>query len=236
LRDNPRDTNPAQGFQGKLRIGYWVGSVDGTLDLEILPGCSYRGVPAVQGFIHSQADALTNAKIREEARTIALQQRLNYLGFPDEKGQPLVIDGIVGPHTEAALRLFKAAVDSSGTSSPQAENATLDDRTVRWLNAPNAPRWEKFLVAVETGLQEWFGTSWLVDSLAAANQTVPGAIVNRLAPEHEAEPPESFAAMFSDGLDARVQLPNDQLGWLKAFYAEASTRAIVQRLFLADAT
>ncbi|GAA0738727.1 peptidoglycan-binding protein [Dactylosporangium roseum] len=44
-----------------------------------------------------------------DPRVKALQQKLNALGFTDERGRPLLVDGIDGNHTTAAVKAFQRA-------------------------------------------------------------------------------------------------------------------------------
>lgn len=46
--------------------------------------------------------------IRDE-RVVAMQRQLNALGVTDEHGRPLLVDGIPGNHTTAAVRKWQAA-------------------------------------------------------------------------------------------------------------------------------
>ena len=104
---------------------------------------------------------------------------LNYLGFTDEADQPLDVDNIVGPHTEAALEWFKAVIDPHGAASPLTTTANLDKQTVQWLNAPNSPQWTKYTgagsPAVASGLN--YGTGWLVNAVTRflSQQSLVGA-------------------------------------------------------------
>lgn len=42
-----------------------------------------------------------------DARVRALQQALNRLGLGDERGHPLLVDGVPGAHTKAAIQRFQ---------------------------------------------------------------------------------------------------------------------------------
>ncbi len=185
-RPNPLDEDPlAPGFQGLVEFSYTAGSTSAAVGLNVLPGYSQDGSAAVRMFTKPQQDALTDKASRDESGTIVLQQRLTYLGFLDDEGQPLVVDGIVGLHTESVLRLFHAAVQCNGLLKPADEAAReLDERTAWWLNAPNAPRWAEFLDASSPANHQ-FATSWLLDTVATflSSQTaVTAARIRRLSP------------------------------------------------------
>ncbi len=70
------------------------------------------------------------------------QQRLRYLGFPDEDGEPLAVDGIIGPKSMYATGRFNAAVSGESEVS---SSMYLTDAGLRFINANNAPRWEPLI-------------------------------------------------------------------------------------------
>jgi peptidoglycan hydrolase-like protein with peptidoglycan-binding domain len=51
----------------------------------------------------------TGRKGMPDARVIALQKKLNALGITDERGRPLLEDGIDGDHTTAAVKKYQKA-------------------------------------------------------------------------------------------------------------------------------
>lgn len=51
----------------------------------------------------------TGRKGLPDPRVRALQQKLNALGITDEHGRPLLLDGIDGNHTTAAVKKYQAA-------------------------------------------------------------------------------------------------------------------------------
>lgn len=51
----------------------------------------------------------TGRKGQPDPRVTALQKKLNALGITDERGRPLLVDGIDGNHTTAAIKKFQAA-------------------------------------------------------------------------------------------------------------------------------
>lgn len=51
----------------------------------------------------------TGRKGLPDQRVPALQKQLNALGFGDERGRPLLVDGIDGAHTTAAVKRFQKA-------------------------------------------------------------------------------------------------------------------------------
>lgn len=51
----------------------------------------------------------TGRKGQPDPRVSALQKKLNALGITDERGRPLLVDGIDGSHTTAAVRKWQQA-------------------------------------------------------------------------------------------------------------------------------
>lgn len=70
---------------------------------------------------------MTRAEVR------LAQQRLNALGFRDDRGRPLKVDGIVGPRTMAAMQ---ASVQSRQASGGGAGGPPAADRSEKYVN-PN---------------------------------------------------------------------------------------------------
>ena len=229
---NPLAVNQTE-FQAKIRFGYLANNAttDSTVDLQIVPGYSDRGATAVPDVAQSMAASVANT-----AGIIALQQRLNYLGFTDDDGQPLVIDGIVGPHTEAALEFFKAVVDCSTTASPLTETSDLDETTVQWLNAPNAPQWTEYTAtgspAVSNGQGLNYGTSWLINTLATFND--PSAI-EHLGPADPFD--DSYSGLNSgylDGMSVLINLPNSTQAAVEAVESEFAAAASANGVSIAE--
>ena len=101
-----------------------------------------------------------------------LQQRLDYLGFTDNAGKALVVDGIVGPLTESAIRRFKSAIDPSLTDDPNSQTPELDDNVIRWLNSGQAPRQVPVIISglSPTNAAHFIGT--YVNAVASTNDVI----------------------------------------------------------------
>ena len=137
------DANPSSGFQGQIALNVVVDQQDYELILHVTPGFSINSLVSVNG---NRPVAVSGTSDHENI--MRLQQRLNYLGFPDDRGNALDVDGFLGKKTRAALHLFKAAIDPMGegriidrTTGKLLQDDDLDKATVGWLNNPNAPRW-----------------------------------------------------------------------------------------------
>ncbi|MEZ6121388.1 MAG: peptidoglycan-binding domain-containing protein, partial [Pirellulaceae bacterium] len=174
-------------FEGRIRINYTANGVLRSEVIEITPDFSTAGNDAV-------TDELSLVSVAR------LQQRLNHLGFVDADGKALAVDGIIGPKTQSALRLFKGTLSSDIDQSPAAISPELDQTTLTWLNAVNAPRWVELVdpelpaagLYVQNGgdfdilpgrnpangnlrdgsvpQPERFGTSWAVDLIKAVGE------------------------------------------------------------------
>lgn len=93
--DLPNDSATDQpGFQGILNAVVRVNGTNRRIPIRVDSGYSTDG----RSVIRNDSTMLDAMRI---------QQRLRYLGFPDSGGNPLVVDGIVGPLTSHAIALFK---------------------------------------------------------------------------------------------------------------------------------
>lgn len=76
----------------------------------------------------------TGRKGLRDPRVVAMQRQFNALGITDEHGRPLLVDGIDGAHTTAAVKKFQAA-----NKLPQ--TGVVDAKTmVAILTAQPAPK------------------------------------------------------------------------------------------------
>jgi peptidoglycan hydrolase-like protein with peptidoglycan-binding domain len=73
---------------------------------------------------------VTGRKGTRDARVVALQRQLNALGITDERGRPLLVDGIPGNHTTAAIKKWQKAhgVPQSGEVDAKTMVAILSDK------------------------------------------------------------------------------------------------------------
>jgi peptidoglycan hydrolase-like protein with peptidoglycan-binding domain len=87
-------------------------------------------------------------------------------------------DGIIGPKTIHAIRLFQSVKDGSQTLAGDGRIDNAGD-THKWLAADNAPRWQRMPLAGEgfiniesqdTADLHDFGTNWLSDAIVATAQ------------------------------------------------------------------
>ena len=166
----PFDIDSADsGFQGTIKVDFTfvnqlAQSTTASTLLEVNPGYSTQGSNALQ-FDGSTLD------------TYRLQQRLNFLGFPDENGNPLALTGTLNQSTDWAIGLFNAAM----TSTDPDPNATAINQ--QWINAADAPQWEELSSTGGTGwqntddpannpgglAQDW-GTNWTAELIEQAGE------------------------------------------------------------------
>ena len=132
------------GFQGRLIFSVAVkpqGGMASTLTaaVEIAPGHTGVDGPKADGSgISSLAVTADSAFLN----VIRLQQRLNYwdgqtvagktITITDDSGQTLVVDGIIGPLTEAAIKRFKASTESGSVSSSATRTADIAEGNTLW--------------------------------------------------------------------------------------------------------
>ncbi len=198
--DLPGDANvaaSAPGFQGDVHFQFSIGdSVQPPVTVTVGNGFSSGGEAAVTG-------------IGSKTEILRLQQRLKFLGYLGADGQPLALTSVLDPNTNAALQTFKAAVDLSGEhtptdESPQANNPLDDSRTLRWLNAANAPRWEKLS---NVGLLRPFATSWLANALDHAGTWRDAVLAaSATAPESRPLHPNTSWGKHLGGMDLDLRL------------------------------
>jgi YD repeat-containing protein len=152
-----------------------------------------------------------------------VEQRLAYLGFPNRQGVALSVDGLNGPSLDQAIRLFQAVVDPTQTG-PDAGNplTTSDglvgfgnDDTLAWLNAINAPHWEKLL---DPGLNdgyvlapanilhnERYGSSWTIQTIIAATAATAG--FNEMVTSVSDNGYTAHHSEHKSGMDIDINLP-----------------------------
>jgi len=128
-RRSPEDSEPNRpGYQGSLRVSFEVNGQEQSLLLR-----SRRTLVARRGRV-------TGRRTRHFERN-AGAAAAELSRFRDSNGAPLVVDGIIGPKTESAIKLFQKAITLiDPNASALAINAVLNRAKVGWLNAGNAPR------------------------------------------------------------------------------------------------
>lgn len=162
---------------------HWVLTVkDDRLDLyqarflDVVVAAGVGGVNDAEKVVSEAASRFEVAK---------MQQRLRYWNYPDENGELLVVDGIVGEHTRHAAGLFSA----SALAADFEEREAFSGPVANYANALNGPVWTELVELpgdqfhlVEGPYQtppRYFGTNWLTDTIrqaSAAVKTGPGAI------------------------------------------------------------
>lgn len=109
----------------------------------------------------------------------AVKTRLVELGFTF-----ITADAVMGPLTINAIKLFQAIKNGLNTVNDRRNDGRVDVNgdTLRWLQAVNAPRWQRMPAgAASEGLindniadlrdNHDFGTSWMVETLRATAST-----------------------------------------------------------------
>lgn len=107
--------------------------------------------------------------------TLAVKSRLLELGFPF-----VVADSVMGPLTIKAIRLFQAAKNGLQDVDDPRNDGRVDVNgdTLKWLQAVNAPRWQRMPAGsvgegfVNDNIADLsdnhdFGTSWMAETLSA---------------------------------------------------------------------
>ncbi|MCA9136037.1 MAG: hypothetical protein KDB00_04740, partial [Planctomycetales bacterium] len=150
----------AEGLQGRLVIGFTVLDQPQEASIYVTAGYSSAGATAVTR--PAAGSSIAPLAIAQ------LQQRLNYLGFPDFDGKPLEIDGVLNANTQAAIKLFEAAIDPVNVATIDAGLGSPSVYAYRWLNDPRAPRWVNASVLDENAATDLYGTDWLLNSVRAA--------------------------------------------------------------------
>ncbi|MET0621356.1 MAG: peptidoglycan-binding domain-containing protein [Pyrinomonadaceae bacterium] len=107
---------------------------------------------------------------------LAVKTRLVELGF-----NFITADGVMGPITIKTIRLFQAIKNGLNVASDPRNDGRVDvgGDTLRWLQAANAPRWQRMPAGsaaegfVNDNIADLsdnhdFGTSWMAETLRAA--------------------------------------------------------------------
>ncbi|MEF8756274.1 MAG: PKD domain-containing protein [Accumulibacter sp.] len=161
------DPDPARGFQGIIRGSLRTSLFTG---LPSLPGGERRfQINVAAGLSSSGAAAITSSSSTIDI--LQIQQRLAYHGFPNPKGDPLKLDGVMGLRTLHAIGLFNAAVRGEDAHTPSREVDLL------WINSQQAPDWVEITATAGLTIEpavvgganpERWATSWTAELIAQA--------------------------------------------------------------------
>lgn len=161
------DRDPdAPGFQGVVGGSVDIDGLTRTFTLTFQPGYSGVGPNAV-GQSLERLNRLSNNPF-----FVAQQQhRLGYFGFVADGGGLPQVTANFGNDTDDALRTFQAAFVGGLNTTQASVDGIIGPNTAGWLNAGNAPFWERLspnddISSVSSF--EPFATSWAVDLILAA--------------------------------------------------------------------
>ncbi|MDA1053538.1 MAG: hypothetical protein O3C40_24070, partial [Planctomycetota bacterium] len=131
------------GFQGTIEVRF-TAEVNG----KITPGVAFIDVDGgYSTFIDGNSPVVTGEGIFTQLQQ---EQRLAFLGFPDQNGQLAEVNGVSESSDTESLRLFQAVTDETGVLIPAANpsqksvpvaSGVPDPNAVAWLNDADAPRW-----------------------------------------------------------------------------------------------
>ncbi|MEM8872653.1 MAG: SdrD B-like domain-containing protein [Planctomycetota bacterium] len=146
-----------------------------------------------------------------------LTERLADLGYIDDP-----VTATVG-EIEAALQLFRAAIDAAAQSEPGDFLAEVSFLAQEWFNDTLAPEWETFGAAVEN-----FATSWMVDTLTpVVGITSPGITLESLSAEDgvSSSPGHSVARGQTAGMGATFNIAGASQADIVTFVQALETAA-----------
>lgn len=202
VSDGDFDEDPLNpGVQGVVMGRVIVnGSLVREFQIAIGPNFSTRGSSAVTsgtGF----------------ADILRVQQRLQFLGYGDAQGRPLVIDGVLGSGTQHAIGLFNAAVSPTPVAAAPSGKVNLD-----WINDPNAPHWEEIQPEFNTTFTpntaaDW-GTNWTRELIRAAsiewNRTIIGPHPDLTFLRTSPAAGDSSSAIYGRGMGLDLDTPSSE--------------------------
>jgi peptidoglycan hydrolase-like protein with peptidoglycan-binding domain len=182
------DTDPlARGFQGTLSGSLLINGVQRTFSVTVRPGYTGSGEGSV-----GQSLERINRPANNPLYVAQQQQRLRHLGFVRQGGAAIAVDGIFGPATDEATRTFQAAF-VGGYNTTQADvDGIIGPNTAGWLNAANAPNWDK-LIDPDPQTPGTFSTSTMIGDFDIYPGRDPGTGARTgLTPQ-----PERFATSWA---------------------------------------
>ena len=203
----------APGFQGRIRVQFAVDGVPKIQELHVADGFTVDGDRSVDNSSRGNA---------------ALQQRLNYFGYRDAAGQPLVVDAIIGPKTMEAIGLFNASVADSVLLVPslQVSRAINSLSAPRWTQLLAGKRWSMATSAIAAG--ETWATSFVQDVLTAADDKLQTPLIVRRASRRSGgEIPQVIGHVAGRDLEIESgSSPASSSEWSTPFYRTTSLNGI----------
>ncbi len=134
------DTNPdAPGFQGTTTGTVDIDGVTRGFSVTVQPGYTGSG----RGAVTHNFDRLGGGVFNDALSVARQQQRLAYFEFQREGGGTAPVTGIFDTDTDEALRTFQAAFVGGLNTTQASVDGIVGPNTAGWLNAGNAPRWER---------------------------------------------------------------------------------------------
>jgi hypothetical protein len=183
----------ARGFPGVLSGSLLVNGVTRSFSVTVQPGYTGSGAGSVGQSSESIGDATNNPLFVAEQ-----QQRLRYLGFVQQGGAAIAVDGDFGPATDQATRTFQGAF-VGGVNTTQADvDGIIGPNTAGWLNAKNAPTWGE-LIDPDPQRQGTFSISRMI----GAFDIYPGADPGTGARTGNTPQPERFGVDWTFDLIAK---------------------------------
>ncbi|TWT86166.1 putative peptidoglycan binding domain protein [Pseudobythopirellula maris] len=134
--DASSDADPAtRGYQGVVSGSLKINGVATTFEVNVRPGSTGAGAGSVGQSLEGLGRTNNPLYVAQQ------QQRLRYLGYVEDGGSALGVDGVFDDGTDEALRTFQAAF-TAGVNTTQANvDGIIGPNTAGWLNAVNAPAW-----------------------------------------------------------------------------------------------
>ncbi len=126
-----------------------VGLVDKIAKVRVLDGYSSSGDNSI-----ILTGSVGASGVNKTLEVYHVQQRLRYFNVRGKDGAEVVADGLNGPITQEAIRIFQAETQEDGKGDPAVTSFFVDGRvdvgyrTIRWLNSPVAPFWVESRPAV----------------------------------------------------------------------------------------
>jgi peptidoglycan hydrolase-like protein with peptidoglycan-binding domain len=163
------DTDPAsRGFQGTVSGSVLVNGVSKTFSVTVRPGYTGSGAGTV-----GQSSEQLNDSTNNPLFVAQQQQRLRYLGFVDQGGTALAVDGEFGPRTDQAARTFQGAFVAGINTTQDDVDGIIGPNTAAWLNAANAPKWDE-LIDPDPQVPGTFSTNTMIGNFDIYPSPDPG--------------------------------------------------------------